>query len=227
MRTVCQGLSLAACLLLVAHNAAAADGRFDAVTIYGGVSNMEIEPANPNNTAVDSDGSVFGINARKSLIGPLFVESSYQFADYDRYNSGNFVVDQELTRYAVGVGAHSDEDARWIGYWRMDYTGLEFAVTEPDGDDDTEDGFAFNAGVILSAASWCDLNVGAAFLGLDELNGADLSAGVEFNVVPEVTLGGSLRFTALEDDAGNEIRLFTPVLRASYRFGGQPLFGRR
>lgn len=207
--------------------ASAADGRFDAVTIFGGASNFEIDPANPAAPVVDSDGSAFGGQLRKTLRGPLFAEASYQFADIDPYQSGNFIVDQELTRYAVGVGAHSPEDARLIGFWRMDYAGIEFGVSEPNGDSDNEDGFAMNAGLILAVVPGLDLNASGGYLGLDELSGFDLNAGVEINVVPEVTLGGNLRLTILEDDAGNRITDFTPTLRASYRFGGKPLFSSR
>ena len=224
MRRSNPGLSLAAAVLLAAtQSAVAADGRFDAVTIFGGVSNIEIEPSAANDPQTDTDGPAFGASLRKSLFGPVFVEGSYQYADIDPYRIGNFILDQEITRYAVGVGAHSDEDARWIGFWRMDFAGIDFSVTE-SGQGDTEDGFALNAGVIVAATPWLDFNASGGFLGLDELSGFDVSGGVEINVVPEVTLGGSLRYSILEDDAGNEFRDFTPLLRASYRFGGKPLF---
>lgn len=227
MRTSGFCLSVTAGLMLAAQAASAADNRFDAVSIHGGFSNMMIEPSNAAGSDVDVDGGALGMSLRKSLRGPLFAELDVSVADYDSYRSGNFVIDQELTRYAFGIGAHSDEDARWIGFWRMDYTGIEFAVTEPDGRSDNEDGFAFNAGVILSATPWLDLSLTGGHLGLDELNGGDIEAGIEFNVVPEITLGGTLRYTVVEDDDGNQLQLFTPLLSASYRFGGKPLFGGR
>lgn len=227
MRSTGFCLSLAAGLALAAHSASAADNRFDAVSIYGGVSSIDIEASDSSFPDIDTDGSAVGVGIRKSLRGPLFFEARYQFSDLDSFRSGNFFVDQELTRYAVGFGAHSDEDARWIGFWRMDYTGIEFAVTAPDGSSDNEDGFALNAGVILAATRWMDLSFTGGFLGLDELNGADFETSVEFNVVPEVTLGGTLRYTIVEDDDGNQLEIVTPLLRVSYRFGGRPLFGGR
>lgn len=227
MRTTGLCLSLAAGLALAAPSASAADKRFDAVSIYGGVSSIDIDPSDSANPEIDTDGGAVGVGIRKTLRGPLFFEGRYQFSDLDSFRSGNFLIDQEITRYAVGIGAHSDDDARWIGFWRMDYTGIEFAVTEPNGSSDNEDGFAFNAGVILSATRWMDLSLTGGYLGLDELNGGDFEAGVEFNVVPEITLGGTLRYAIVEDDDGNQLEIVTPLLRVSYRFGGRPLFSGR
>ena len=217
-------LSLAGGLLLAAQGALAADGRFDAVSVHVGVSNIDIEPGDPASPDIETDGTAFGGSLRKSLYGPLFVEGSYQYADLDLFRIGNFILEQEVTRFAVGVGAHSSESARWIGFWRMDFAGIDFSVTET-GRSDTEDGFAVNAGVIFAATPWLDLTAGGGYLGFDELNGIDVNAGIEINVVPEVTLSGQVRYTHVEDDFDNEFRDLTPSLRATFRFGGPPLFG--
>lgn len=201
--------------------ATAADQRFDAVSIFGGVQNFEIDPAQSNGV-IDTDGPAFGGRLRKTLWGPFFLEGEYQFADLDAYQIGNFIIDQETNRFHVGIGGHSPEDARWIGFWRFDFAGINYSVTET-GDGDTEDGFAMRAGLILAAASWCDLTAVGSMLSLDEMAGGEFEVGVSFNVVPEITLDAGLRYTLLEDDDGDHFEFATPRIGASFRFGGAPL----
>ena len=201
--------------------ATAADQRFDAVSIFGGAQDFNIDSSRAGQSA-DTSGPAAGGRLRKSVWGPFFIEGEYQFSDLDAYRTGNFIIDQEINRFHVGVGGHSPEDARWIGFWRLDFAGINFSVTE-SGDGDTEDGFAMRAGVILAAASWCDLSVTGSMLSLDEMAGGEVEAGVSFNVVPEITLDAGVRYTLLENDDSDEFEFVTPRIGATFRFGGPPL----